>query len=241
MKVLLIIPCFNEESRLRLDAFKNGLRFNQNKGISLHCLFANDGSTDNTKLILDSYTKETPHLAFHSPENLGKGNVIQAAHQANIGMMQDYDWIGFWDADLATPLEEIPRMLEFMKFYNERKVHSIWGSRVSRLGSTILRQPHRHYLGRIFVTIVSLFLNVKAYDSQCGAKLFTPEAAKKAFEKPFISRWIFDVEILLRLKDFCIIEFPVFEWRDIPGSKIKIFKEIFRVGKDIVKIRQEYL
>jgi hypothetical protein len=62
-----------------------------------------------------------------------------------------------------------------------------------------------------------------------------------AFKEPFIGRWIFDIEILLRLKNFNIVEFPLLTWSDIPGSKVKIFKEIFRVFGDIMKIRRHYV
>ena len=61
-----------------------------------------------------------------------------------------------------------------------------------------------------------------------------------AFEKPFISKWIFDIEILFRLKDHNIIEAPVTEWKDVMGSKMIISKEIFRILRDIFKIHKEY-
>jgi dolichyl-phosphate beta-glucosyltransferase len=240
MKILLIIPCYNEESRLKLTDFEEGRKLNLFAGIQLSYLFADDGSRDRTHEILNSHCKNTQgDFVFTAPENLGKANVVQAAYHSI--KSENYDWIGYWDADLATPLAEIPRMIKFLEFYPTQSVSSIWGSRISRLGSDIKRHLHRHYLGRIFVTLVSNVLDVKAYDSQCGAKLFTPGAAKLAFIEPFISRWIFDVEILLRLKELQIIEYPLLTWEDVPGSKVKVFKEIFRVGLDLLKIRKKYI
>ncbi len=241
MNITLMIPCFNEESRLDLFKFKEGRQQSKSLGINLSFLFVDDGSTDGTRAMIERHCKENPEDSFFStPENLGKANVLQKAFMAKLSSQSQNDWIGYWDADLATPLSEIPRMIKFLEFYPEETVSSIWGSRISRLGSSIKRQLHRHYLGRIFVTIVSFLLNVKAYDSQCGAKLFKLEVAKLAFQEPFISRWIFDIEILLRLRDYKIVEYPLLNWEDIPGSKVKIFREIFRVGRDILKIRKRY-
>jgi dolichyl-phosphate beta-glucosyltransferase len=243
-KILLIVPCFNEESRINFNDFVSGMKNCREGNIELQYLFTNDGSTDNTRKMLDDFCQKNPGFyCYHLKENAGKGNAIQEAYQNKKTELkfQTFDWIGFWDADLATPLAEIPRMMAYLDFYKDRSISSVWGSRISRLGSRIKRQPHRHYLGRIFVTLVSLVLKVKAYDSQCGAKLFTPSAGEIAFQEPFLSRWIFDVEILLRLKEESIIEYPLFNWEDIPGSKVKVFKEIGRVGRDILQIRKKYL
>jgi len=244
MKILLIIPCYNEEARINLEAFRKGAEDCLKSQIELSYLFTNDGSSDGTRKLLDNYCTNRPGFyCYHLEQNAGKGNAIQSAYQMRKSdlNLNSFDWIGFWDADLATPLDEIPKMIKFLEFYDPHSVNSIWASRISRLGSRIKRQPHRHYLGRIFVTIVSLSLNVKVYDSQCGAKLFKPKAAELAFQETFLSRWIFDVEILLRLQNQNVIEYPVQQWEDIPGSKVKIFKEMGRVAWDIYRIHNKYL
>lgn len=237
MKILLIVPCYNEEKRLDLESIEKSPSY-------VHFLFANDGSTDQTQQLLDDLKIKDPRFdIYNSAVNVGKAGVLQAAFQWSLenGMIENYDWIGFWDADLATPLEAVDQMLKYLELYPNIEVDSIWGSRNSRLGSNIVRQKHRHYLGRIFVTLTSMILGVKAYDSQCGAKLFRKEASLIAFKDPFISRWIFDIEILLRLKNKVVIEFPLLVWSDVPGSKVRVFKEIFRVFADIIKIRKHYL
>jgi dolichyl-phosphate beta-glucosyltransferase len=242
-KILLIIPCYNEENRLDLSEIDSQINTASSKGCTVKLLFANDGSRDKTKEILDSYIQKKSDWAYHATQNAGKAEVIHQAFQKFKSQITDekFDWIGFWDADLATSIEEIPKMLAYPNLMGNLEVESIWGSRISRLGSVIKRQPHRHYLGRIFVTIVSTVLNVKAYDSQCGAKLFTPKAAELAFKQSFISKWIFDVEILLRLNGLSIVEFPLLRWEDVPGSKVKVFKEALRTLVDLYKIKQAYL
>ena len=234
--IYLIVPCYNEAQRLNVFEFA--------KYPQIHFLFADDGSKDNTSEILQKASQDYPNMHFYkAPQNMGKGEVIRNAYQ-HLKKQSDFEkieWIGFWDADLATPIYEVENMLKYASFYGESSVRSIWGSRLYRLGSRIVRSPIRHYLGRGFATVVAYLLKVESYDSQCGAKLFNREAAELAFREPFISRWIFDVEILLRLQQKGVIEYPLREWCDIPGSKMKIGREILRVFKDILKIRDQYI
>lgn len=240
MKILLIVPCFNEADRIDLKSYTGGTECLKTKGIQVTYLFADDGSRDRTLSMLQEYSRKTGNITFLAPQNMGKANVIQSAYQSlPMNQLSEFDWVGYWDADLATPLTEIDYMLRFQKLY-EKSFDAIWGSRLSRLGSDIRRKAYRHYLGRVFITVVSTLLGVKAYDSQCGAKLFTPKAAAVAFADPFISRWVFDVEILLRLKHFSILECPLTQWIDVPGSKVRIFREMFRVSLDLLRIKRVY-
>ena len=125
------------------------------------------------------------------------------------------------------------------------------GSRVKLLGRKIERRRSRHYLGRVFATAVSTILGLDVYDTQCGAKLFRVTPFIRAlFQQPFLSRWIFDVEILARLiqarrgknlpqADRVIYEFPLMEWRDIPGSKLG-YRDFFRAAWELCRIHNHY-
>ena len=104
--------------------------------------------------------------------------------------------MGYWDADLATPLSTIPEFIE--KFQSSRALVAVCGSRILRLGASIQRLVFRHYLGRVFSTVASNILNIPVYDTQCGAKLFRTEHAELIFSEHFISRWFFDVELFAR-------------------------------------------
>src|SRR5438132_292008 len=78
--------------------------------------------------------------------------------------------IGYWDADLSTPLDQVDRLLAALR--DDPQCRLAMGSRVKRLGADIMRRPSRHILGRIFATFASGILGFGVYDSQCGAKLF---------------------------------------------------------------------
>lgn len=223
-KVLLIIPCFNEEIRLQLEPF-------QNSSSDFFYIFANDGSTDNTIDILNKIKDNQRFFVFDSNTNLGKANIIQAAysHFSSSLDLNSFSWIGYWDADLATPLNEVHKMI----LANDGRFNSIWGSRIYKLGSHIRRNKLRHYLGRVFATLASVVVGIKSYDSQCGAKLFSPHLARTAFATPFKTRWIFDIEVLLRIGQENVLEHPLENWHDIEGSKVNVKKELPRVLRDL--------
>lgn len=127
----------------------------------------------------------------------------------------------------------------------------VFGSRVRLLGRNIRRQPRRHYLGRVFATAVSTALSLPIYDTQCGAKIFrvTPDL-KKVFSSPFLSKWIFDVEIIARFTKLRsevgsaiedqIYEFPLESWEDVAGSKLSA-QDFLIAASDLLKIRSRYL
>ncbi|MBK9322807.1 MAG: glycosyltransferase [Bdellovibrionaceae bacterium] len=235
--IVLVVPCYNEEKRLDLEAFEEGAQG------EIQILFVDDGSKDKTVECISEFIKDKPNLHLHQcPQNGGKAAAVREGMLKVLAhpLLRQATWVGYWDADLATPLWEVPNMLQYAELYS-KDVDSIWGSRVYRLGSRIIRSAKRHYLGRGFATLISLLLKVESYDSQCGAKLFRKELIEKGFREKFLSNWIFDVEIMLRLKGHHIIEYPLRVWEDAPGSKVKIYREIFRVFSDILRIRQKYL
>ena len=240
-KTLLIVPCYNEAQRLRLEPFHEFVSAGN------YICFADDGSTDGTRERIEKFFVGHPSHAvghpmvtvFRSGMNLGKAGIIRAAALDLLvrGVPANVEWVGFWDADLATPVNEVELFLRFQKDFAPT-AKAIFGSRILRLGAEIQRSALRHYLGRAFATLASVMLGVRCYDSQCGAKLFHRSMLEKVFAEAFISRWIFDLEILLRLGESQVVECPVTKWQDVPGSKVKVFKEIFRVLSDLWKIRE---
>ena len=102
------MPCFNEESRLRLDLFADFLRSQE----TIHFLFVNDGSTDGTLQLLRQFESQHPDRVsvLDKPVNGGKAEAVRdGMRQAMLADKPDY--VGFWDADLATPLDAIPELL----------------------------------------------------------------------------------------------------------------------------------
>jgi dolichyl-phosphate beta-glucosyltransferase len=243
-RVSIVIPCYNEASRLNVEQFTT---FSL-PGHELRVLFVNDGSHDATLDILQQIhhaSKITDILNLES--NSGKAEAVRR------GVLQAFekqpDYVGFWDADLSTPLEEIPVFCDALE--RRPKTDIVFGARVKLLGRCIDRKPWRHYVGRCFATAVSLALSLGVYDTQCGAKLFRAnQVLREAFAKPFVTRWIFDVEIIARYMSHyapqCIDvterieELPLMQWRDVAGSKLKMHDGIRAFG-DLARIYHLYV
>ncbi|MBJ7327851.1 MAG: glycosyltransferase [Chthoniobacterales bacterium] len=234
-RVSLAVPCFNERYRLDLRAFSEGAEAHD-----LQILFVDDGSADGTADFIAGEIAGDARLGLlRLPENRGKGAAVRAGMLHLAKKCPDVDWIGFWDADLSTPLDEVRRMLHFHHLEGG-SYQAIWGSRVMRAGSRIERRFVRHLFGRLFATAAGEFLGVGAYDTQCGAKLFGREVVSDLFAEEFISRWIFDVELYCRMGHDRILEFPLKVWTHAPGSKVSVPGHSLGVAADLMKIRSKY-
>ncbi len=237
----IVIPCYNEVERLRPEAFLDFAGAHP----EISFLFVNDGSTDATARVLRELAAKMPGRleVLELPKNAGKGEAVRQGLLR--AFANDLQYVGYWDADLATPLAAI---LSFVALLDERPgLVMVMGARVQLLGRRIVRRWTRHYLGRVFATAASMTLRLPCYDTQCGAKLFrTTDVVRGVFNKPFISRWIFDVEIIARLVvdgavdgRAGIYEFPLVQWEDAPGSKIGL-SAWWVALKDLWWIRSEY-
>ncbi len=227
----LVIPCYNEEKRLSPAKFAEFAK-------SLAFVFVNDGSSDSTSSVLAEMKKTCPG-SFHVlnlEKNQGKAEAVRRGMLFAAGepALSCIEWIGFWDADLSTPLSEAPPMLDFA---SSSSAAAVFGSRIMRPGAKINRSFFRHMAGRLFAFLARLKLNAGVYDSQCGAKIFRRRHIQAAFSRPFQSRWIFDLEIILRLDGRVIAEYPLSEWNEISGSKLMslssmwgIFGELWTIG-----------
>ncbi len=224
--VCVVIPCYNEAHRLDTAAFKSYL----SSGVSTRILFVDDGSEDDTVRILQELCANSQSHAtiLRCPGNRGKGEAVRAGllHAIRDGNTR---LVGYWDADLATGLDAIDSFVQVLD--DKPDIAMVFGSRVKLLGRHIERNPLRHYLGRIFATAASVVLKLPIYDTQCGAKLFRVDSGLETIlAKPFISKWVFDVEIIARYRQayrlhhealaHVIYEYPLESWQDIAGSKV---------------------
>jgi glycosyltransferase involved in cell wall biosynthesis len=245
-RACVVIPCYDEASRLPTARFKDFLR--EHPEVSF--VFVDDGSRDDTLAVLRSLERVDPERVgvLALPENVGKAEAVRRGILR--ALQDDVEAVGFWDADLATPLSAI---LDFRRLLEERPgLEVVIGSRVVLLGRRIERRALRHYLGRAAATAIAIALGLRVYDTQCGAKLFRAgPTARELFREPFVARWAFDVEILARLirarrgsslppAAEVVCEVPLAEWVDVGGSKVRPL-DYLRAGVDLLRIWLRYL
>jgi dolichyl-phosphate beta-glucosyltransferase len=231
----LVIPCYNEAARLPIEQIDALMTNREN----LSVLLVDDGSKDKTAEVLHQISNRHPRV--HVKILTKNGGKAEAVRQGLLQLLAEgNEWVGYADADFATPAKELLRLMDVCSREN---VLFVLGSRVRLLGYYIQRRAVRHYLGRVFATFASIALKLPVYDTQCGAKFFrATNVFKAAVEKPFQSMWAFDVELLGRLlrtpeyrDERYLREVPLLEWRDVPGSKLKP-SSMVKAGLDVILI-----
>ena len=242
-RAAIVVPCYNEEKRLRPAEFTRCL-----ETTDVHFVFVNDGSQDNTRELLQVLAAAYPTRISILTYNINRGKAEAVRLGINFAISRQVEFVGFWDADLATPLDELAHFIDVLT--ERAEVEMVLGSRVKLLGRNIERRALRHYLGRLFATVVSNVLQLPVYDTQCGAKLLrvTPRV-RWLFTAPFTSRWVFDVEMIARYIQQVgsagaaanhIYEFPLHTWTDVAGSKLKATDFVVALN-DIARIYFRHL
>lgn len=239
-RIGILIPCFNEVERFKMLNWSK--QFETYRDVDF--LFINDGSSDQTQNVLDTFSKEFENVFCLSLlKNSGKAEAIrQGIFQFNI---IQYDYVAYLDADLATPVSELIRISQFL--LQNGNLALVMGARIKLTGNQVRRSLVRHYFGRVFATIVSqVILKFPIYDTQCGAKVMRSDLAYRLFKDPFITKWLFDVELLLRFKrsdrefELKIKEIPLEIWEEKGGSKIRK-REFFQFPLQLLKIYFNYV
>lgn len=217
--ISIVIPAYNEQNRIErtLEAITKRCK-------NAEIIVVDDGSKDRTVEITKRFRKV--RIIKHA-KNMGKGAAVRT------GMMEAKgDKILFTDADMSTPITELGRLLKI-------KADIIIGSRAVTGAIIKLHQPlYRELLGKTFNKIVQLLAVPGVWDTQCGFKIFTNDAAKDIFARTLIDGFGFDVEALYlaRQLGYTIQEVPV-TWLNSKESKVHPVKDSWRMLNDIFKIK----
>jgi dolichyl-phosphate beta-glucosyltransferase len=227
-----VIPCFNEASRIGAT-IRATLDYLKENSPQSELIVVNDGSTDETSTVtreaLTGAKIETRFL--ENFPNRGKGAAVRKgllAGQRSIGL--------FFDADLSTPLEEIPKVIEPIV---KGDVDVAFGSRALDRKLIGHHQPWlREQGGRVFNLLVRLTSGLPFWDTQCGFKAFRLDVCRPILETAHIDGFAFDVELLvlaqragLRLR-----EVPV-RWNHAEGSKVRFVNDSLRMLGEVIALR----
>ncbi|MBT8282881.1 MAG: response regulator [Muriicola sp.] len=229
----IVIPCYNEEERLSSAVFQKFASEN----LGYHLCFVNDGSTDNTLEVLNELRKgnEDTISVYNCERNGGKA---EAVRQGILHLSKDpqYDYLGYLDADLSTDFRDFDELVKTLE-NSEFKIVS--GSRISRMGADITKESARKIISKTINLIIQTILGMPFKDTQCGAKIMKSDMVAPIFEKKFITRWLFDVEIFMRMKKFygkdrakkLICEQPLKRWIHADGSKLSMKDSVKIIGQ----------
>ena len=233
--LLLTVPCYNEATRLDAKAFQALAEPGK-----LHLVFVNDGSVDNTATVLRQIQQGCPKAIdlLHLPKNQGKAEAVRMGMQH--GMARQAEWVGYYDADMSTPPDELKRLWQLSDGHQVSLA-------IRKAGQTIIseRSWFRDLLTRLCVIWAQWLLEMPIADTQCGAKLFRAgPALHEALSRPFHSRWVFDVELLGRLRHGGttpavtrdqFLQMPLLQWDDHSDSRF-VLSEVPRTLLDLCRI-----
>lgn len=222
MKTGIIIPCYNEANRLDANAFVEFISEHKD----YHLCFVNDGSKDETLTVLNDILINCPERVsvVDVKRNAGKASAVRSGARY-LFSREDISHIGFIDADLSTDFNDFKKLVQTLKDNDDLSM--VYGSRGKGEGQ-IERNLFRNIFSKMVKMVILFILGLPIEDTQCGAKVFKRDIIPLAYNKPFLTRWLFDVEIFLRLKKHfgrevvlnTTYEQPLDRWVHMDDSKL---------------------
>ena len=239
MKNWIVVPLYNEEMRFNVNHWETITDTNK-----FDFLFVNDGSTDNTNLVLSKLNNPNVHV-LSLQRNVGKSEAIRAGLlYAKTQSTSTVRLLGYLDSDAAFNALEVKDILERAEqIFYDFGLDALWMSRVKLAGRKIERGAVRHFIGRLIASFLGRGIPEFPYDTQCGFKLF--KSSPLLFEvlnTKFQTRWFVDLEILSRIMNeksdlISIREMPLENWREVENSRIRL-RSFLSISLEILTIRR---
>jgi len=225
MKVSIIVPCYNEESRIK-PFLTSLIQFSKANLKNYEIVVVNDGSKDKTLDVLKEFSKDIKLVSYD--KNKGKGGAVREGILSAKG-----EKILFIDADGSIQPDEIPKMLEELDNYDV-----VVGDRASK-DSNVNAIALRNMTGKLFNFYVNILFRCKTWDNLCGFKGFKKEIAKDLFTNLIAYGWIFDVELFYKIhkKNYTLYKLPI-KWVHKGDSKIKLL-DPFKMFFQLIKLRMK--
>ena len=232
--ISIVVPAFDEQDRVG-ESIQRILSYMEDSGLIGELIVVDDGSRDATAQTAEIACAGFPHLqskVIRYEKNRGKGFAVKTGLLAT-----GADIAVFSDADLSTPIEEVPKLIEPI----ERGEYDVtFGSRALDRGLIGTHQPwRREQGGRLMNLIIKTISGLPFLDTQCGFKAFNMTKFLPLLDVMTIDRFGFDVEFLfvashngLRLK-----EIPV-RWNNVEGSKVNVIRDTRRMVAELSQIRR---
>ena len=232
----LVIPAYNEESRITrtLEIVGDYLK---TVSFAYEIIVVLNNCTDSTRQLVEiamekDSTIQLIDLGIIQEQGNTKGLAVATGMLAAKGYLRI-----FTDADLATPIEEIQKLIAMSQYGHDVVIGSrqVSDSHVDKSQSW-----YRVFLGRAGNLLIQILLLPGIKDTQCGCKLFTGLTAEEVFRHTNVSGWGFDIETLViaRSQGYRIAEIGV-HWHDVAGSKVKV-GAYFSTLKELLSIFWRY-
>ena len=225
----IIIPAYNEENRLP-NSLEQVFRFLEKQSYASEVIVVENGSSDKTLEVSQSFAKQHKNLRVIHNEQRGKGGAVLRGIREAHG-----EYVFICDADLSMPVEEISKFLPPLLTDFDIAI----GSREAP-GAVRYNEPYyRHLTGRVFNMLIRLMVLPDLQDTQCGFKCMRVVVARDIFRFQTLTGWAFDVELLYiaRHHGYRILEVPI-DWHFNADSKVRVLRDSWRMFVDLLVIRR---
>jgi len=225
----VVIPAYNEAEGIQA-ALEQVAAYFRSRALAGEIVVVDDGSTDGTAGLAGQASVPVAVRVLVNEQNRGKGYSVRRGILSAQGR-----YVGFTDADMATPIDQLDKVREAL----ESGAEVVIGSRALPDSQIARHQPWwREYAGRLFGGFVRTVLLPGIPDSQCGFKFFSAAAAQAIFTRQRLAGWAFDVELLYiaRRLGYNIVQVPV-RWIDEPHSRVRMLRDGLKMAIDVLRIR----
>jgi glycosyltransferase involved in cell wall biosynthesis len=230
----IVIPAFEEQNRVG-ESIRKILAYLSRSGTEAEVIVVDDGSRDHTRRTAEEACSENASIAckvIRYEQNRGKGYAVKTGLLA-----ASYDIALFSDADLSTPIEELPKLVDPIA---NGQFDVTFGSRALDRSLIGTHQPwRREQGGKVMNLIIKTMSGLRFYDTQCGFKAFNMIKFGPLLDVMTIDRFGFDVEFLFVAKyhGLRLSEIPV-RWNNVEGSKVSVVRDTRRMFSELSQIRQ---
>ncbi|MEE4193786.1 MAG: dolichyl-phosphate beta-glucosyltransferase [Anaerolineae bacterium] len=228
----LIFPAYNEETRLP-KALEQTIAFLQSQAFEGEIIVVENGSADRTYEIACSYQEQFPSLQVIQSTARGKGLAVKKGMLAATGQYRM-----FLDVDLSMPIEDV---VKFIPPVLPGGVDIAISSREGKDAHRIGEPAYRHFMGRVFNTLIRLLILPQYQDSQCGFKCFKANVVEDLFPLQTVTGWAFDTEILYiaNLRGYRVQEIGI-NWYFDTDSRVKVVRDTIQMVKDTFTIKRNH-
>lgn len=231
VKLSIIIPVFNSASFIT-DTLQKIEDYIDKKG-DIELIVVDDGSTDNTKSLIEQFALNRPHITtLYLPQNKGKGFAVREGIRAARGQ-----YIAFTDTDLPYGLTILDSMLNILE--KDHDMAMLYGSRshvasIYKKGYSLFRKIGRYF----FSYFIRFMVSLEVSDTQCGLKMITKNFAEAVLKKVTIDRFAFDVELFVLAKTghYICQDLPV-TLDQKQATSVRFVKDTVIMLLDVIKIR----
>ena len=224
----VVIPAYNEAGRI-VSTLQRVTQYLSAQSYTWEVLVVDDGSTDQTAALVEEHIRRHNGFRLLRVSHGGKGWAVKNGMLAAGGQ---YRFMA--DADLAMPIEQLPKFLPPGVADCDIVIGSREGEGAVRIGEPVLRR----FLGRAYKVLIRLLLVPGLRDTQCGFKCYKGQVAQELFSLQRIPGWGFDMEVLFLARKFrrSICEVGV-EWHYQSQSKVKPFRDSLKMLVEIMRVR----